>query len=140
MNIFAIWFEIFTHDKNDGVFCHLRNCHVRFYQKKSPLRWIWKLLFFFTGPSGRPKFIRERLSTSSSTLSLVWAPPPQSSLNAEFRGFELTYKPTNYIAATVNTSKVQINVKDSVAIQVIPAGTIFLERVGTRDIKYVVCT
>ena len=87
-----------------------------------------KLLFFLTGPSGRPKFIRERLSTSSSTLSLVWAPPPQSSLNAEFRGFELTYKPTNYIAATVNTSKVQINVKDSVAIQVIPAGLIFLER------------
>lgn len=69
------------------------------------------------GPSGRPKFIRERLSTSSTTLSLVWEPPPQSSLNAEFRGYEITYKPSNHIAST-NTSKVQINVKDSVSLQV----------------------
>lgn len=71
----------------------------------------------FAGPSGRPKFIRERLSTSSTTLSLVWEPPPLASLNAEFRGYQLTYKPSNHIAS--NTSQVQINVKDAVNIQVI---------------------
>ena len=78
-----------------------------------------KLFNYFstTGPSGRPNFIRERLSTSSTSLSLVWAPPAQSSINAEFRGYEVTYKPSNYIA-TDNVSKVQINVKDSVSIQV----------------------
>ena len=49
-------------------------------------------------------------------MSLVWAPPPQSSINAEFGGYELTYKPSNYIKA--NTSAIQINVRDSISIQV----------------------
>ena len=75
-----------------------------------------KTFFSSVGPSGRPKFIRERLSTSSTSLSLVWAPPPQSSINAEFGGYELTYKPSNYIKA--NTSAIQINVRDSISIQV----------------------
>ena len=70
----------------------------------------------FLGPSGRPKFIRERLSTSSTSLSLVWAPPPPSTLNAEFRGYQLTYKPTNYI--TQNTTQLHISVKDPISIQV----------------------
>ena len=73
---------------------------------------------FFLGPSGRPKFIRERLSTSSTSLSLVWAPPPASSLNAEFRGYELTYKPSNDLGIN-KTKRIQINVKDSVILQVI---------------------
>jgi len=66
-------------------------------------------------PSGRPKFIRERLSTSSTSLSLVWAPPPQFTINAEFRGYQLTYKPSNYIMA--NTTAIQINVRDSISVQ-----------------------
>ena len=72
--------------------------------------------FCVLGPSGRPKFIRERLSTSSTSLSLVWAPPPQFTINAEFRGYQLTYKPSNYIMA--NTTAIQINVRDSISVQV----------------------
>ena len=77
---------------------------------------LLKSLFSIQGPSGRPKFIRERLSTSSTSLSLVWAPPPPSTLNAEFRGYQLTYKPTNYI--TQNTTQLHISVKDPISIQV----------------------
>ena len=98
---------------------------------------LQKLFFSSVGPSGRPKFIRERLSTSSTSLSLVWAPPPQSSINAEFGGYELTYKPSNYIKA--NTSAIQINVRDSISIQVsicknrcmyVSASIAFLKEIG----------
>lgn len=61
-------------------------------------------------PSGRPEFLRERLSTSSTSLSLVWQPPPKSTLNGEFLGYLLTYKPTNYEA--INATNVTVSVKD----------------------------
>ena len=99
---------------------------------------------FSLGPSGRPKFIRERLSTSSTSLSLVWAPPPPSTLNAEFRGYELTYKPTNYI--TENTTKLHISVKDPISIQVNKQNTlkgliiynILALKVGQYALKYLI--
>ena len=97
----------------------MRNLWILFFSKCSG-SYAWCLLKSLfrspLGPSGRPKFIRERLSTSSTSLSLVWAPPPATTLNAEFRGYELTYKPTNYI--TQNTTKLHISVKDPISIQV----------------------
>ena len=109
---------VFFYPQSDH-FIPLQNERVwnTYKQQKSSLGICSSKTFFSTvGPSGRPKFIRERLSTSSTSLSLVWAPPPQSSINAEFGGYELTYKPSNYIKA--NTSAIQINVRDSISIQV----------------------
>ena len=44
---------------------------------------------------GAPEFLKEKISTSSSSLSVVWRPPPVSSLNGEFLGYEMTYKAEN---------------------------------------------
>jgi hypothetical protein len=47
-------------------------------------------------PSGRPAFLREKISTSLHSLHLVWRPPPQGSINGEFLGYQLTYRPANF--------------------------------------------
>ena len=48
-------------------------------------------VFVFPGPSGRPKFLTDKISTSSTSLSVVWEPPAAGTLNGEFLGYELTY-------------------------------------------------
>ena len=46
----------------------------------------------FPGPSGAPEFLADKISTSSTSLSVVWRPPPASTLNGEFLGYEMTYR------------------------------------------------
>ncbi|TRY71536.1 hypothetical protein TCAL_12498, partial [Tigriopus californicus] len=46
-------------------------------------------------PSGSPTFLRDKISTSSTSLSIVWQPPPKQTLNGEFLGYEMTYRPKN---------------------------------------------
>ena len=33
----------------------------------------------------------DKISTTSTSLSVVWAPPPRESVNGEFLGYEMTY-------------------------------------------------
>ena len=53
----------------------------------------------FAGPSGAPEFLADKISTSSTSLSVVWRPPPAATLNGEFLGYEMTYRPAAAIAA-----------------------------------------
>jgi hypothetical protein len=65
--------------------------------------------FYLTVPSGRPVFIREKISTSLHGLHLVWRPPPLGSINGEFLGYQLAYRPSNFRSA--NRTLVYINAK-----------------------------
>ena len=78
------------------------------------------------GPSGAPEFLADKISTSSTSLSVVWRPPPAATLNGEFLGYEMTYRPAaiaaaasdNDIGAGVGVAKkVAIN-EDMLRIQV----------------------
>ena len=53
------------------------------------------------GPSGAPEFLADKISTSSTSLSVVWRPPPAATLNGEFLGYEMTYRPAAIAAAAV---------------------------------------
>ena len=89
----------------------------------------------FPGPSGAPEFLADKISTSSTSLSVVWRPPPASTLNGEFLGYEMTYRKVgatdddgaaavsdNDIGAGAGTAKkIAIN-EDMLRIQVSRAG------------------
>ncbi|XP_040572850.2 putative receptor-type tyrosine-protein phosphatase mosPTP-1 isoform X2 [Lepeophtheirus salmonis] len=62
-------------------------------------------------PSGRPSFVRDKISTSSTTLSIVWKPPPPETLNGEFMGYVLKYEAVNN---PMNTRKESITIKEDV--------------------------
>ena len=46
-----------------------------------------------SGPSGAPTFLRSKISTLSTSLDVYWEPPPVSSINGEFLGYILSYRP-----------------------------------------------
>ena len=82
--------------------------------------------FVLSGPSGAPEFLADKISTSSTSLSVVWRPPPASTLNGEFLGYEMTYRTAasdedvsdNDIAVGSGTAKkIAIN-EDMLRIQV----------------------
>ena len=57
---------------------------------------------FVSGPSGRPTFLRQRISTLSTGFNLQWDPPLQTSINGEFLGYILTFRPkARYIKKTI---------------------------------------
>ena len=45
-------------------------------------------------PSGKPT-ITAAHNTSSTSLQLIWRPPPKSSINGEFLGYQISYRPRN---------------------------------------------
>ena len=51
--------------------------------------------FISSGPSGAPTFLRSKISTLSTSLDVYWEPPPVSSINGEFLGYILSYRPQN---------------------------------------------
>ena len=53
----------------------------------------------FSVPSGKPT-ITAAHNTSSTSLQLIWRPPPKSSINGEFLGYQISYRQRND-----NTSK-----------------------------------
>ena len=48
-----------------------------------------------SGPSGTPSFIPSKISQLSTSLDVYWEPPPVSSINGEFLGYILSYRPQN---------------------------------------------
>ena len=70
---------------------------------------ILKRFHFVSAPSERPIFLRDKISTSLHQLNLVWKPPPLGSINGEFLGYQLTYRPANFRSA--NKTILNINVK-----------------------------
>ena len=46
-----------------------------------------------SGPSGAPTFLRSKISTLSTSLDVYWDPPSVSSINGEFLGYILSYRP-----------------------------------------------
>lgn len=59
-------------------------------------------------PSGKPT-ITAAHNTSSTSLQLIWRPPPKSSINGEFLGYQITYRPRNENTSDQTTS---ITLKD----------------------------
>ena len=47
----------------------------------------------FSGPSGAPTFLRSKISTLSTSLDVYWEPPSMASINGEFLGYILSYRP-----------------------------------------------
>ena len=45
-------------------------------------------------PSGKPT-ITAAHNTSSESIQLIWRPPPKSSINGEFLGYQIAYRPRN---------------------------------------------
>ena len=70
------------------------------------------------GPSGAPEFLADKISTSSTSLSVVWRPPPAATLNGEFLGYEMTYRPAAAIAAAAVASDNDIGAGAGVAKKV----------------------
>ena len=58
------------------------------------------------GPSGAPEFLADKISTSSTSLSVVWRPPPAATLNGEFLGYEMTYRPAAIAAAAASDNDI----------------------------------
>ena len=46
-----------------------------------------------SGPSGTPRFIPNKISQLSTSLDVYWEPPAVSSINGEFLGYILSYRP-----------------------------------------------
>ena len=59
-----------------------------------------------SGPSGTPSFIPSKISQLSTSLDVYWEPPPVSSINGEFLGYILSYRPKN------NAEFTKIDVRD----------------------------
>ena len=51
------------------------------------------LSILYAGPSTAPTFRRSKIMTHSTGLDIYWDPPPVSSINGEFLGYILTYRP-----------------------------------------------
>ena len=47
----------------------------------------------FSGPSGTPSFIPSKISQLSTGLDVYWEPPAMASINGEFLGYILSYRP-----------------------------------------------
>ena len=47
----------------------------------------------FPGPSGSPSFILSKISQLSTSLDVYWEPPSMASINGEFLGYILSYRP-----------------------------------------------
>ena len=62
----------------------------------------------FPGPSGAPEFLADKISTSSTSLSVVWRPPPASTLNGEFLGYEMTYRTATAGGAAVSDNDIGV--------------------------------
>ena len=55
------------------------------------------ILFFYSSflvPSGKPT-ITAAHNTSSTSIQLVWRPPSKTSINGEFLGYRIAYRPRN---------------------------------------------
>jgi hypothetical protein len=74
-----------------------------------------------SGPSGSPEFLSDKISTSSTSLSVVWQPPTRSTLNGEFLGYEMTYKVAGASDGR-NAKRIRIN-EDMLRIQVREEGS-----------------
>ena len=46
-----------------------------------------------SGPSGTPSFIPSKISLLSAGLDVYWEPPSMASINGEFLGYILSYRP-----------------------------------------------
>ena len=46
-----------------------------------------------SGPSGTPSFIPSKISQLSTGLDVYWEPPSMASINGEFLGYILSYRP-----------------------------------------------
>ena len=55
---------------------------------------ISPFLFFILVPSGKPT-ITAAHNTSSTSIQLVWRPPSKTSINGEFLGYRIAYRPRN---------------------------------------------
>ena len=78
-----------------------------------------KLTIMYAGPSKAPSFRRSKIMTHSTGLDIYWDPPPISSINGEFLGYILTYRPAE------RYDKKVIEVRDeSLKTQVIGRGEI----------------
>jgi len=44
-------------------------------------------------PSAAPVFLKSRITTLPTALDLHWDAPPSASINGEFLGYVLTYRP-----------------------------------------------
>lgn len=53
-----------------------------------------------SGPSGTPRFIPSKISQLSTSLDVYWEPPPVSSINGEFLGYILSYRPGQAVLRT----------------------------------------
>ena len=55
---------------------------------------LFLLFFFILVPSGKPT-ITAAHNTSSTSIQLVWRPPSKTSINGEFLGYRIAYRPRN---------------------------------------------
>ena len=53
-----------------------------------------------SGPSGAPTFLRSKISTLSTSLDVYWEPPSMASINGEFLGYILSYRPQSSVEFT----------------------------------------
>ena len=56
----------------------------------------------FLAPSGKPT-ITAAHNTSSTSIQLSWRPPPTSSLNGEFLGYRISYRPRHSNASNLSS-------------------------------------
>ena len=64
----------------------------------------------FPVPSGKPT-ITAAHNTSSTSIQLIWRPPPKSSINGEFLGYQISHRPRNDNSSG-NVLTVQQQIKD----------------------------
>ena len=53
-----------------------------------------------SGPSGTPSFIPSKISQLSTGLDVYWEPPSMASINGEFLGYILSYRPQSSVEFT----------------------------------------
>ena len=88
-------------------------------------------LLLFAGPSGAPEFLPDKISTSSDSLSVVWRPPPRSSLNGEFMGYEMSWRREGANAAAAKTASIN---EDVMRVQVrAKIVDLFPQRMGIKQ-------
>ncbi len=95
----------YRHNRNHTCVC------ICIWKSSNALtRLEWWHNWFSIVPSGKPT-ITAAHNTSSTSIQLIWRPPPKQSINGEFLGYEISHRPRND-NATGSILTVQQKIKD----------------------------
>ena len=76
---------------------------------------IYITLSIYLEPAGKPVFLRDKIICLSQGFELYWTPPTLSSINGEFMGYVMTYRPTDShdttkLIVTDESLKIQVTI------------------------------